>query len=64
MAIIPGEIESISAVKRKDWFFHAVLVVEWTDVAFCLSFVARKPLNTKKSCKSYEKIPILTTRRS
>ena len=47
MAVIPGAIESISAVVGKGWVFHGVLVAEWTDVAFCFSFVACKSVHIK-----------------
>ena len=64
MAVIPGAIESISAVERKGCLFHAVLVVEGTVVAFRGSIVARGPVYTKTSSRFYGETPILTTQSS
>jgi len=64
MAVIPGTIESISAVERKGCLFHAVLVVGGTVVAFRGSIVARGPVYAKISSRFYEKTSILTTQRS
>ena len=62
--VIPGVIESVSAVEGKGCLFHGVLVVEWTDVAFCLSFVACRSVHIKNSSRlRYGKVPVVTTRR-
>ena len=55
MAVIHGAMESISTVERKGWFFHAVLAVERTAVAFFCSFVARGPAYTKREISSKNK---------
>ena len=64
MAVIPGAIESISAVERKGCLLHAVLVAEGTLVAFRGSIVARGPAYTKTSSRFYGETPILTTQSS
>ena len=65
MAVIPEAIEPISAVEREGCVFQGVLVVECTEVAFCLSFVACGSVQIKTSFRLiYGKIPIFTTRRS
>ena len=62
MTIIPGAIQLVSAVEGKVWLFHGVLVVEWTDGALCLTFVACRSVHIKASSRLiYGKIPILTT---
>ena len=59
IAVIPGAIESISAVEGKGWLFHSVLVIEWTGVALCASFVMCRSVHVKTSFRLIcRKIPI------